>query len=155
MQLSRAGAALTGRNLPRGDEWACQIRDNLIMSIDCKFNFTDRIVSGDACADICSLITLLLIPTLTTVCGRDGGVLMLAAIFRFKTHPGGIYFSRWGLVISILRALVSGFNPVQKTAAAGIHPRACLCCCTFKTTTPFPAESGTMWRKKHFLLKWL
>lgn len=49
--------APTGKDLPLGDEWACRIRDNLIMSIDSKFNFTDHIMSSEACTDICSVIT--------------------------------------------------------------------------------------------------
>lgn len=46
-----------GRNLSSGDEWACQIRDGLIVSIDSRFNLIDWITSSDAWTDICSLVT--------------------------------------------------------------------------------------------------
>lgn len=46
-----------GGNLSSGDEWACQIRDGLIVSIDSRFNLIDWITGSDAWTDICSLVT--------------------------------------------------------------------------------------------------
>lgn len=40
---------LTGRNLPLGDGWACQIRDSLIKSIDSEFNFSDHMHHEQRC----------------------------------------------------------------------------------------------------------
>lgn len=52
-----SGRLWQGRNLSLGDEWACQIRDGLIVSIDCRFNHIDWITGSDAWTDICSLVT--------------------------------------------------------------------------------------------------
>ena len=116
---------LTGRNLPLGDGWACQITDSLIKSIDSEFNFSDRIMSSDACADICSLISLQLRLACPSMLPYDVQQFVLTWQWYsfwqlFIILQMFVFFSGWGLVISIL-------HPVQETATAqSIHTHVVL-----------------------------